>query len=228
MPTNSCSLTIIPNATAALVFADGHLIFQHIEDGIEYAKIVSASAAHAAFRRTTIDSGWFEPGIVRWGVSHKGAWAVQLISADREHTLLFEETLDHDHLPDHLTLRLPPMVLVGIGSTYHLWALREPEATAETLLYYAPFPNIYGNSHICFGSNTVAPVEQDGMRQAMRLFREAPFGATSVQDKSNRHPQDVRQMLREVAASRAPYPVDDLVPYHTRTTLGEMLARLLA
>ncbi len=229
MPINSRSLTRIPNATAALVFADGQLIFQHIEEGIEYAKTVTPAAAHAAFRHAGVDSGWLEPGIVRWGVSHKGAWAMQLIHPDSERTLLFERTLDDDPFPDQLTLHLPPLVLAGINSTYHLWALHEVEATAHTPLYYAPFPNVYGGEHICFGNNSVPNVEGDGMRQAWRLFCEAPFGQTSIQNKSKRHPQDVRRMLREVAASRSPYPVDDLVPYEQRrTTLGEMLARLLA
>ena len=91
------------------------------------------------------------------------------------------------------------------------------------------FPNVYGGEHICFGNNAVPNVEGDGMRQAFRLLCEAPFGQTSIQNKSKRHPQDVRRMLREVAASGSPYPVDDLVPYEQkRTTLDEMLARLLA
>lgn len=221
-------MTPIPHATAALVFADGQLIFQHLEDGVEYAKIVSAAAAGTAFRETGIDSGWLEPGVVRWGVSHKGSWAVRLIHPDKEHTLLFERTLSDDPVPDYLTLRLPPLVMIGINSTYHLWALSEPEANARTLLYYAPFPNVYAGAHICFGSNSVASVEQDGMRQAWQLFCEAPFGQTSIQNKSKRHPQDVRRMLKEVAGSGEAYPCEDLVPYHTQAFLGDMLTRLLA
>lgn len=228
MPTNSRSLTPIPRGFAALVFTDGQLIFQHLEDGVEYAKIVSGAAVNTAFQEAGIDSGWLEPGVVRWGVSHKGSWSVQFIHPERERTLLFERTTDGDLIPDHLTLRLPPLVMIGINATYHLWALREREVHARTPLYYAPFPNVYGNSHICFGSNTVAPVEQDGMRQALKLFCEAPFGQTSIQNKSVRHPQDVRQMLKEVADSGGAYPVEDLVPYHTETYLGDMLARLLA
>ena len=228
MPTSSRSLTPIPNATAALTFADGQLIFQHLEDGVEYAKIVSAAQAATAFQEAGIDSGWLEPGVVRWGVSHKGSWAVRLIHPDKERTLLFERTLSDDAIPDHLTLRLPPLVMIGIGSTYHLWALSEPEANARTLLYYAPFPNVYGNAHICFGSNAVASVEQDGMRQALKLFCEAPFGQTSIQNKSKRHPQDVRRMIKEISDSGEAYPTDDLVEYHTQTFLGDMLARLLA
>ncbi len=182
-----------------------------------------------AFQEAGIDSGWLEPGIVRLGVSHKGSWSVQLIHPEKERTLFFESTTDGGPIPDHLTLHLPPLVMIGIKATYHLWALRDREAHARTPLYYAPFPNVYGNAHICFGSNAVAPVEGDGMRQAWRLFCEAPFGQTSIQNKSKRHPQDVRRMLKEVAASGSPYPVDDLVPYEQkRTTLDELLARLLA
>ena len=189
---------------------------------------MSGAAASTAFQAAGIDSGWLEPGVVRWGVSQKGSWSVQLIHPERERTLLFERTTDGDLIPDHLTLRLPPLVMIGINATYHLWALRETEVHARTPLYYAPFPNVYGNAHICFGSNTVAPVEQDGMRQALKLFCEAPFGQTSIQNKSERHPQDVRRMLKEVADSGSAYPVEDLIPYHTETYLGDMLARLLA
>jgi hypothetical protein len=221
-------LTPLPDAEAALVFAGGQLVFQYRERGVERAKIVSASAARAAFERVSLDTGWLPPGTVRWGVGPPGAWAVQMLPP-AETTLQFSRTADEDALPDALTLQLPPLVLVGIGAVYHLWAVQETEAGPDATLFYAPFPNIYQEAHICFGANKVAPVEQDGLRQALKLFREAPFGAASVAGKSLRYPDDVRLMLQAVAAGGQPYPLDDLVPYRQqRHTLGERLDYLLA
>jgi hypothetical protein len=144
-------------------------------------------------------------------------------------TLQFTRAAETDDWPETLTLHLPPLVLVGIGSSYHLWALAEAEARAHSQLFYAPFPNIYQEAHICYGANQVAPVAQDGMRQALKLFSEAPFGAASIAGKSQRYPDDVRLLLQEVARSGAPYPLDDLVPYRQQHhTLGERLDYLLA
>jgi hypothetical protein len=228
MPSNSACLTPIPDAAAALVFAGGQLIFQYRERGVERAKIVSTGAARAAFEQVSLDTGWLPPGTMRWGVGPKGAWAVQLLPP-QEMTLQFSRAADEDALPDALTLQTPPLALLGIGTVYHLWAVREAEAGPDAALCYAPFPNIYQEAHICFGANKVAPVEQDGMRQALKLFSEAPFGAASVVGKSQRHPEDVRLMLLEVARSDQPYPLDDLVPYRQQHyTLGERLDYLLA
>lgn len=227
---NSACLTPVPNASAAIVFVQEQCLFQYVEDGIEHVKYVSPAAIHAAWSEEAIDSGWLEPDTLRCGVSAKGAWAVRLIRPVQSRTLQFSEATMEDSVSSHLTLRLPPLVLAGIAGKYHLWAVQEETVTGGTQLYYAPFPNVYGDEHICFGSNSVPAVSDGGMRRALDLFFESPFTTTSVSGKSRCYPEDVRLMLREhalKAVSDLPYPVDDLVPYRVMPTLDQALESLL-
>lgn len=226
---NSACLTPIPNSTAALHFVGEQCLFQYLEDGLEHVKYVSPATVRAAWSEECIDSGWLEPDTLRCGVSGKGAWAVRLIRPAQKRTLQFSVGATEDSIPPQLTLRLPPLVLVGINCKYHLWAVREEIVTPGTQLYLAPFPNVYGDEHICFGSNPVPTVADGGMRRALELFFQSPFTTTSVSGKSRCFPEDVRHMLLEHAraAHDEPYPVDDLVPHRFTPTLEHALESLL-
>ncbi|MCP9496859.1 MAG: prokaryotic E2 ligase family D protein [Pyrinomonadaceae bacterium MAG19_C2-C3] len=223
-------MTPIPNANAAVVFVQEQYLFQYVEDGIEHVKYVSPAAIRAAWSEEAIDSGWLEPDTLRCGVSAKGAWAVRLIRPVQRRTLQFSKATMEDSIAPSLTLRLPPLVLAGINGKYHLWAVKEETVTGGTQLYYAPFPNVYGDEHICFGSNPVPAVSDGGMRRALDLFFESPFTTASVSGKSRRYPEDVRLMLRQHALEAAPdlpFPVDDLMPYRATPTLDQALEMLL-
>ncbi|RME71825.1 MAG: hypothetical protein D6784_14560 [Chloroflexi bacterium] len=109
-------------------------------------------------------------------------------------------------------LPLPPLVLVGRGTSYRLYALAgENWPAAETQLYHAPFPNIYSNGLVCRGSVAFPPAGPETIHRAAALFFESQFNEDLAGGKSRKYPLNVLQMWAEVEQAEV-YPVDDLNP----------------
>lgn len=133
-----------------------------------------------------------------------------------EYTIRLPHKLEGDEDPITIHIKLPGLVLFGIGRNYYLWAVKTPEFEAEAQAFHAPLPNVYEDGKVCFGANDVPAVEGTNLNAAWDLFWRAPFSEGATNSKSRRHPNHICEQLYRLShrtRKRAPYPLADLVPY---------------
>lgn len=124
-----------PVIEAELLFLDGIYIFHHKDIKIPEAhiyKCISPEALRTAFSNEPIDTGWMEPGIVRWGTGSTDTYLVKFIP-------LATHTINCDELGS-LTVPLPAMVFVGKGLKYWVWAIQEQEFTPQAPPFMRHYP----------------------------------------------------------------------------------------
>jgi PRTRC genetic system protein B len=110
-----------------------------------------------------------------------------------------------------ISIPCPPLILVGHGVNYALYAVKQRPG-ADDRLYRAPFPNVYANGALCAGTATFPPCSAGTMRQAIHALFESRFNDHLLSEKSQRHPENVLDLWRELAEKRRrKYPLADLV-----------------
>lgn len=186
-----------------LYFLEAQYLFRWMENGSLRTKFLSSLDLAAAFNQTEQDTGWMPAGVVRAGNCAKGAWYVYS-SPEQKVTV----TLDPGEEP--VTIPIPRLVMMGIGATYYLWAVKGVHFNPDEPAYKAPFPNVYSDGRICWGANSPGPVAPKAARGIWDLFFSAPFNKDLVDGKSKTDPDDVRKALHRLADKNR-YPVGDLL-----------------
>jgi len=198
--------------TAALLFVcgDQYLFRYRRKDGSIAYKFVSSASVRAAFAEETIDTNWLPNNVRRWGMGKRGEWIVIAYPAQR-HRFTFEQESGGEQTVS-LDVPMSPLAFFGYAQRYYLWAFKDAELKGDTNLCAAPLPNIDANGAICFGSNVVPKASAQTIEEAWRIFLASPFTNHSVNGKSRKYPNDVReQLMRLVNGHRRRYPIEDLV-----------------
>jgi PRTRC genetic system protein B len=125
------------------------------------------------------------------------------------------------------TLPLPPLVWAGHGTDYRIWALDAPERPTRTgvPLMRAPFPNVFANGGICWGTSDPAPMASPTtLDQVLTLFLEqSNFNLHLANGKSVAFQNSVVAQWQHLTAAGADtYPLNDLMP--AESSLGWALA----
>lgn len=128
------------------------------------------------------------------------------------------------HLP------LPPLVFVGCGSAYDVFAVQKRPALSlsqgpsseQASLYHAPCPNVYTTGGICQGNTPFPVCSPRNIQTALTLFLEGSlFNGDLSQGKCRSYPEDVRQLWAELDG-RKRFPLSELLP--TRKSLQTLLS----
>ena len=201
-----------------LYFLEGHYIFQYKEKGKKISKFVTANDLVAAFSKVEVDSGWLSPGIVRTGLNANGAWFVYSAPVQKVSIILDRE--------DSFDIPIPRTLLIGTGKKMYLFALAVDHFSRDTLVYRAPFPNVYEDGRICWGQNAAPPVAVEKARQAWELFFKAPFNGDLVNGKCASSENDVRQLLRGLAEKNK-FPLKELVRYRRNATVQAVVNEII-
>ena len=198
--------------TAALLFVcgDQYLFRYRGKNGTLAYKFVSPASVRAAFAEERIDTAWLPPSARRWGIGGQGEWLLLAFPPQRYH-LAVEEVGD-EQLPTHRVLPMPALAFLGYGQRYYVWAFKERVLHGKTNLFAAPLPNVDERGAICFGNNSVPKASAQTIESAWSLFLTSPFSSHSVNGKSRRYPNDVRQQWLHLTQGNHPrYPRADLV-----------------
>ncbi len=191
---------------ATLYFIEGHYLFRYMEKSGLKTKFLTPGDLAAAFSQNESDSGWLPAGLVRCGDSAQGPWFVYSAPAQKMNMIL--DTTGKEEI----TAPIPRTVLLGIGNTYYLWALKSRYFDPGERFYHAPFPNIHMDGRICWGTNTPKPASPMAARSVWEMFFYTPFNQDLTNGKSNEYQADVRAQLRNLAKKNArTYPAIDLV-----------------
>ena len=198
-------------ASLMIIGGDQYLLRYREKQGAVAYKFISPAAVRAAFANETIDSTWLPSQTRRWGLGKEGEW-ILLAQPPQVYTLTFTGKESNEVIQLHVPL--PALAFFGYAQRYYLWAFQEPELRGETPLFAAPLPNVDANGAICFGGNLMPKASAQTISEAWRVFLASPFSNHSVNGKSAKYPEDVREQLVKLAnRKRRHYPLDDLIQY---------------
>lgn len=108
---------------------------------------------------------------------------------------------------------LPPLIWASCGANHRIWALNTLEyPEVHSPLCMAPFPNVYPDAQICWGT-----VEKT--RPSLELFLQSGFNLHLAGERSRRFGVSVVAQWRHLVETQATkYPLDDLI--ETGHTVG--------
>jgi hypothetical protein len=144
--------------------------FKDLRHGEEQDKYVAAPVVAAAFTQTEHDSGWLPNNVLRTGYCAGGQFYVYFIPKGTH-----KITLIHNEKPKILHIPLPSFVMVGVGNTHRLAALKEKAFSLDAETFFPPLPNSWDRGDICWGSNTPPKVRAENAEATWQLFIGSPF-----------------------------------------------------
>ncbi|MEZ5421720.1 MAG: hypothetical protein R2682_01330 [Pyrinomonadaceae bacterium] len=195
------------DASAALYFLPGQYLFADLKESSVSFKALSSDQVARAFREVHTDTGWLGRRVLRYREAPEGNAILSYEpAAIRKITVAFADK----GLVD-LSVPLPPLILLGKGREYYLWAAASSHISANTNLAVAPLPNI-GSGKICFGKNEVPETHPSTLSEVWKLIFETPFNADHASERCHSEPHDVRDVLWKLAADKAKkFPKSDLI-----------------
>ena len=156
--------------------------------------------------------------VIRHGSCVSGNWVVCFFHQQRYKLQINEEQL---HLP------LPSFVLMGIGSSYFLWAVKKNLFEPNLILYHAPLPNVMADGRICWGNICPPPVSLSNIELTWFKFMGSTFNQDYTQGKSRKYNNIVErlQLLNQKVkvSSCCRYPLSDLVPVRDRLSVDKAI-----
>lgn len=202
------------NPDAALYFVrDGQFLFRWREEtGQLSSKFLLADDVQAAFANAERDSGWIDPGVVRFGGSASGDWFLYLAPSGKTPI-----TLQLNEKILQIVVQLPPILMLGSGDGYRAYAYPHKGAfNPEKELYAAPLPNVNCRTGgICWGLNLPPRAHHSVASKAWKLFIESPFSGHLADGSSREFRDDVRARLLKLDKEQPKvYPKEDLIEVH--------------
>jgi hypothetical protein len=217
---NEQMLTPVQSAhvNPALEFRDGQCMFRMVTTaGTTVERFISWEAVREAALAIPVDSGWITPEIRRHGTGRLGDWAVAFIPPGRHRLEITSGVPGPDEKIEHVTAPLPGLAMFGISNKYWVWAVKTDDLDPHRELYRAPLPNVMQDGAICWGLLRPPQASPRAMLRAWQVFIGSTFNNHAAPGKSKRKPEDVRELLRELAEmGYERYPVEDLLPFSDR------------
>jgi len=200
-------LQVPVDASAALYFLPGQYLFTEIKESSVSLKALSSDQVARAFRRVHTDTGWLGRRVLRYREAPEGNAIVSYEpAAIRKIIVAFS-----DKGLVELSVPLPPLILLGKGREYYLWAAASSHISANTNLAEAPLPNV-GSGKICFGKNEVPETHPSTLSEVWKLIFDTSFNADHASERCLSEPRDVRELLGKLAADKAKkFPKSELL-----------------
>jgi len=112
----------------------------------------------------------------------------------------------------HLQVPMPPLVFVGNGGSYSIYAVKKRPLSAQTPLYHVPCPNVFGTGGICHGNTPFPLCSAQNMTKTLTLFWEdSLFNGHLSRGKCKTEPADVRKLWRKLDGKKR-FPLSELLP----------------
>lgn len=169
---------------------------------------VNLEAVAELLGKTSVSTGILPPNTLGQGRKNGDSWILRYVPAGMRTFNLGETGKAIENVPH------PPLIWFGCGTKYKLWALNTLDyPTANTILFNAPFPNVYESGGICWGSTgTPLPVTHAAMDTMLNRFFDSGFNLHISNQRSRRYAGNVIDMWSELRKKQAKgYPLDDLI-----------------
>lgn len=203
MKTNSL---LANDVMASLHFLkSSELMFVYRKDDVIHSKLVSLKDAKIAFdQHGGEDSGWLPEGVVRTGRNVRGDWVVYA-APPQVIDILTDQC-------EKLTIPLPMSLFLGWGRRYYLWSLQGRKFDSSMQVFKAPYPNIYENGRICWGSHRPPKVTPTNIQNTWQLFFSTVFNNHIASSKTKSHSENALDLLCKLSQSKKKtFPRDELV-----------------
>jgi len=212
-----------PDVQARLLFLrSDELLFQwNDETNNLQSKLIAHQDARIAFAKMEDDTGWLPDGVLRVGRNSRGAWVVYVAPPK-----VINISTDQN---ESLKIPIPMSLFVGWEHRYYLFALRGKMFDVDGAVYRAPYPNVYENGRICWGSHKVPVVTPDNIRQTWQFFFATTFNEHIASGKTKTHSDNALDLLRKLSAARKRiFPVKELVQqaHSVNTCIDTLLRRM--
>ena len=201
------ALQIPADASAALFFLPGQYLFADLKESSVSLKALSSDQVARAFRKVHTDTGWLGRRVLRYREAPEGNAILSYEPAALRKIIV---VFSNKGLVE-LSVPLPPLILLGKGREYYLWAAATSHISANTNLAVAPLPNV-GSGKICFGKNEVPETHPSTVSEVWKLIFETPFNADHASERCHTEPEDVRELLWKLAADKVKkFPKSQLI-----------------
>ena len=190
------------NAVASLHFlkSGDYLLVDHERGGA--SKFLAAPSVMAAFTSFGRDSGWMPAGLVRHGLGANGVFYVYSAPAQKVLIALNGQAV---------TVPIPRTVMLHYDDIVWFWAIKTSSFDLDAQVFLAPFSNLYGDGHVCWGQNKAPHADPAQARKTWELFFGTEFNFDLGQGKSKKYPQSVTELLAGLDGKNS-FPLGDLVP----------------
>lgn len=124
---------------------------------------------------------------------------------------------------ERMTFTFPPLVWIGWGSSYKIFALKARPSELSERLFHAPFPNVDAKGNICWGTANPPAASTRTIHEAFQTFKDSDFNNHQSNGCSEKHREDIRKLWQELSPIDGPldYPLEDLIS--TRWVLGAVI-----
>ncbi len=186
-----------PEAVASISFLKTReLMFTWQQDDKIQSKLITNEAAFLAFKEGhQQDTGWLPAGVLRAGSNARGEWVVYKARAQ-----VIDMLTDKG---EKLRVPIPATLFMGWDTRYYLWALSNKKFDKKLSVYKAPFPNVYDNGRICWGSHKVPKVSVNNIKRVWQIFCGTAFNDHIAGKKCKSFPDNVLDLLRQLSREEA-------------------------
>jgi len=172
------------------------------EAGRIIAHPVSVHDVVSACTNIALSSGLLPPNTLFWKQQANRPVLGIYVPARRWQMQTAERTY---HIP------MPPLVFVGSGNAYQIFAVKRRPRDEHERLYHAPCPNVHQHGGICLGNTPFPACSRQTIEAALSIFMEnSHFNGDLSRGKSHRYPDDVRQ-LWAVLEGKKRFPLSELI-----------------
>lgn len=185
------------DASAALYFLPGQYLFANFQEGATAIKAFSTVQVSRAFQDVQTDTGWLGRRVLRYRETPEGNAILSYEPASMRKILV----VSGSGAIEELSIPLPTLILLGNGRDHYLWASASSSVSPKTKLAVAPLPNI-GSGKICFGRNDLPEIHASTLNTVWKLIFETPFNHDHANNRCNSEPNDIRVLLRKIAADK--------------------------
>ncbi|MBI2060691.1 MAG: hypothetical protein HYT87_13050 [Nitrospirae bacterium] len=187
------------------------------ERGIRRMEVAPEDLAHA-FQGIALTSGILPKGTVFWASRGTGTRIGVEIPPGRRDVTWRESSgrIRSGRIP------YPRLLFIGEERSYRLYALKSTPLERSTVLWEAPFPNIYADGRICRGTAPFPDAHPQTMMKAFDVFMESEFNADLSGRRCHSYPEDVRRLWEGIRGRRR-FPEIQLIKTHL--TLGDLIGK---
>jgi hypothetical protein len=155
-----------------------------------------------AFSRVPLSSGLLPPNCLYWGRANGETRMAVYVPGRRWRVQTAERAF---YIP------LPPLVFLGAGVQYRVYAVKRRPRAMPFELYHCPTPNVHPDGVICQGSAPFPACAGETIEQALSLFLEGSlFNGDLAAGKCRSFPDDVRKLWIQFVGAKH-FPIGELV-----------------
>lgn len=188
------------------IFTESMVVTRYAEGVPTIAYEVAPDDVASAFSGQPINTGLLPEGCLFYGRSGGQERLAILLPPSRQ-----QVTAEAKGQIRAYAIPLPWLLVLGQGTTYHIWALPRRPSTLSAPLYHAPLPNVRNDGSICVGSVSFPICTPTTIAQAVDLFFESNFNRDLASGKSRAHYEDVLELWAQLEGAET-FNSDDLMP----------------